>query len=187
MKGTHRSTACATSTCEVVRNEDVKFVVISSDVVYPTGAMRDYEANFWLPFMGTTKPVYAIPGNHDWYDALEGFAATFLHPDAARAAMRARIEADNRITSTTDRQIEQLISEATRLRKEYGVPTQLQEAPFFQLQTDSFALFAVDTGVARRVDPAQLMWLRGALESARGKTKMAILGHPLYRRRHLPR
>ena len=164
---------------QVVRKEDVKFVVISSDVVYPTGAMRDYEAKFWLPFMGTTKPVYAIPGNHDWYDALEGFTATFLQPDAARAAMRARVEADNRMTSTTDRRIEQLVSEASRLRKEYGVPTQLQEAPYFQLQTDSFALFAVDTGVARRVDPAQLAWLEGALESARGKMKMAILGHPL--------
>ena len=57
---------------------DVRFVVISSDVVYPTGAMRDYEAKFWLPFKGVTKPVYAIPGNHDWYDALEAFDATFL-------------------------------------------------------------------------------------------------------------
>ncbi len=165
---------------QVVRTADVKFVVISSDVVYPAGAMRDYEAKFWLPFMGTTKPVYAIPGNHDWYDALEGFTATFLQPTAARAAMRARVEADNRVTSTTDRRIEQLVAEASRLRKEYGVPTQLQEAPYFQFQTDSFALFAVDTGVARRVDPAQLAWLRGALESARGKMKMAILGHPLF-------
>lgn len=165
---------------QVVRREEVKFVVVSSDVVYPAGAMRDYEAKFWLPFMGTTKPVYAIPGNHDWYDALEAFAATFLQPDAARAAMRARVEADNRISSTTDRRIDELIAEASRLRKEYRVPTQLQEAPYFQLQTDSFALFAVDTGVARRVDPAQLVWLKGALESARGKMKMAILGHPLY-------
>ena len=77
---------------EVVRRPEVKFVVISSDVVYPTGSMRHYEAKFWLPFMGTSKPVYAIPGNHDWYDALEGFAATFLEPDAARVAMCARIE-----------------------------------------------------------------------------------------------
>jgi hypothetical protein len=165
---------------QVVRREDVKFVIISSDVVYPSGAMRDYEAKFWLPFMGTSKPVYAIPGNHDWYDALEAFSATFLRPDAARAAMRARVEADNRMTSTTDRRIEQLVAEAARLRKEYGVTTQLQEAPYFQLQTDSFALFAVDTGVARRVDAAQLGWLRGALESARGKQTMVILGHPLY-------
>ena len=76
----------------VSNSPDVRFVVISSDVVYPTGAMRDYEAKFWLPFKGVTRPVYAIPGNHDWYDALESFAATFLQPDAARASMRARVE-----------------------------------------------------------------------------------------------
>ncbi len=165
---------------EVVRRPEVKFVVLSSDVVYPTGSMRDYEANFWLPFMGTARPFYAIPGNHDWYDALEGFAATFLEPDAARAALRARVEIDHRITSTTDRRIEELIATASRLKRFYGVPTQLQRAPFFQFQTDSFALFAVDTGVARRLDPAQRAWLSAALGSARGKAKMAILGHPLY-------
>ena len=69
----------------VANQPDVRFVVMSSDVVYPTGAMKDYEAKFWLPFKGITRPVYAIPGNHDWYDALEAFAATFLEPDAARA------------------------------------------------------------------------------------------------------
>ena len=75
----------------VANSPDVRFVVISSDVVYPTGAMRDYEAKFWLPFKGVTRPVYAIPGNHDWYDALESFAATFLQPDAARASIHARV------------------------------------------------------------------------------------------------
>jgi uncharacterized membrane protein HdeD (DUF308 family) len=165
---------------EVVRRPEVKFVVISSDVVYPTGSMRHYEAKFWLPFMGTSKPVYAIPGNHDWYDALEGFAATFLEPDAARAAMRARVEVDNRITSTTDGRIEELIGTASRLKNEYGVPTQMQRAPFFQIQTDSFALFAVDTGVERHLDPSQMAWLSAALQHAQGKAKMAILGHPLY-------
>lgn len=165
---------------EVVRRDEVKFVVISSDVVYPTGAMRDYERNFWLPFMGTTKPVYAIPGNHDWYDALEGFTASFFEPAAARIALRARVDVDNGITSTTEGRIEELILQATRLGREYGVTTQLQQAPFFQFQTESFALFAVDTGVARRVDPTQGEWLRRALDAARGKLKMAILGHPFY-------
>ncbi|MFL5240870.1 MAG: metallophosphoesterase [Gemmataceae bacterium] len=165
---------------EVVRRQDVKFVVISSDVVYPTGAMKDYEANFWLPFMGTTKPVYAIPGNHDWYDALDAFVATFFQPDAARAAIRARVAVDKGISSTTNARIEELIGTAERLRKEYGVPTQNQKAPFFQFQTDAFALIAVDTGVARTLDTLEMAWLRAALESARGKTKMAILGHPLY-------
>jgi uncharacterized membrane protein HdeD (DUF308 family)/3',5'-cyclic AMP phosphodiesterase CpdA len=162
------------------RQDAVRFLVVSSDVVYPTGAMRDYEAKFWLPFKGIEKPVYAIPGNHDWYDALEGFNATFLTPAAARAAMNARVAADLHLTSTTDKRIDELIARAGRLRKEYGVPTALQEAPFFQIQTKDFALIAVDTGVVRRVDPAELEWLKSALAAARGKFIMVLLGHPLY-------
>ncbi len=165
---------------DAARADDVKFVVVSSDVVYPTGAMKDYEAKFWLPFKGCNKPVYAIPGNHDWYDALEGFAATFLNPEAARIVMRARVEMDHRLTTTTDSRIESLITEAARLRREYDVPTGFQNATFFQVQTDRFALIAVDTGVLKDIDPVQLDWLRAALVSARGKCILVLLGHPLY-------
>jgi 3',5'-cyclic AMP phosphodiesterase CpdA len=160
--------------------EDVRFIVVSSDVVYPTGAMKDYESRFWLPFKGVTKPVYAIPGNHDWYDALEGFVATFFEPESARIAMRARIEADGGVSSTTDARIEEFIGRAAFLRRQYGVPTGAQAAPFFQVQTPSFALFAVDTGVLRGVDAEQLAWLRAALEASRGKLIMAVLGHPFF-------
>ncbi len=159
---------------------DVRFVVISSDVVYPNGEMKDYEARFWLPFKGVQKPVYAIPGNHDWYDALEAFAATFLDRESARVSMRARAEADLKLTTTNERKIDRLLEEADRLRLEYGVPTGFQQAPFFQFQTPNFAFFAVDTGVRKRLDEVQLAWFKTALESARGKFKMALLGHPLY-------
>jgi uncharacterized membrane protein HdeD (DUF308 family) len=165
---------------QVANQEDVRFVLISSDVVYPTGAMKDYEANFWLPFHGIQKPVYAIPGNHDWYDALEGFAATFFEADAARSAMRARLVADSRISGTTEGRIEELIAGAARLRSWYGVPTGFQRAPFFQIQTPHFGLITVDTGVLRRVDSLEFKWLRSALEKSRGKTTMVVLGHPLY-------
>jgi 3',5'-cyclic AMP phosphodiesterase CpdA len=158
----------------------VRFVVISSDVVYPTGAMKDYESRFWLPFKGVNKPVYAIPGNHDWYDALEGFVATFFDRDSARLAMKARIAADGGVSSTTDERIEDLIQRADFLRRQYGVPTGTQNASFFQLQTSSFALIAVDTGVLRGVDNEQLTWLRAALGASRGKMVMAVLGHPFY-------
>jgi 3',5'-cyclic AMP phosphodiesterase CpdA len=164
----------------VANSPDVRFVVLSSDVVYPTGAMRDYEAKFWLPFKGVARPVYAIPGNHDWFDALEGFDATFLQSDAARASIRARVESDLRMTSTTDDRIEYLIQEAARLRKAYGVPTGFQRAPFFEIQTDGFALLAIDTGVLRKIDAEQERWLEGALRRAAGKTTMAIVGHPFF-------
>jgi hypothetical protein len=78
--------------------DDVKFLVVSSDVIYPAGSMQDYEANFYLPFQGFAKPIYAIAGNHDWFDALEGFNANFLEPLAARAAIAARVDADLGLT-----------------------------------------------------------------------------------------
>jgi len=159
---------------------DVRFVVVSSDVIYPTGAMKDYEPRFWLPFKGVDKPIYAIPGNHDWYDVLDGFIATFFEPGAARSAMRARIAEDQGLTSTTDTQIERLISTARFLREQYGVPTGFQQAPFFQVQTPNFALLAIDTGVVRGVDDEQLKWLKAALEASRGKVIMALLGHPFF-------
>ena len=94
--------------------------------------------------------------------------------------MRARIVADNRITTTTDARIEELIGKAAFYREQYGVPTGFQRAPFFDVQTDEFALIAVDTGVARTVDPVQWRWLEAALDEARGKVVMAVLGHPFY-------
>jgi uncharacterized membrane protein HdeD (DUF308 family) len=159
---------------------DVKFLVVSSDVIYPDGAMRDYEPNFYLPFKGFKKPIYAIPGNHDWYDALEGFAANFLEADAARTCMLSRVITDHRLTTTTEARIERYIQEAARLRREFGVSTGWQRGPFFEVQTERFALVAVDTGVLKTVDSAQWDWFKAALARSRGKFTLVILGHPLY-------
>jgi len=158
----------------------VKFLVIASDVVYPAGAMRDYEANFYLPFKGIGKPIYAIPGNHDWFNALDGFAANLMAPEYARAAIRARVDADLRLSSTTDERIERLVADAARLRSLYGLSAAHQQAPFFEMQSGGFSLIAADTGALRRLDDRQMLWLRGALERSRGLFTMVILGHPLY-------
>jgi uncharacterized membrane protein HdeD (DUF308 family) len=166
------------------KRPDVKFLVVSSDVIYPDGAMRDYEPNFYLPFKGFTKPIYAIPGNHDWYDALEGFAANFLEVDAARTCMLSRLETDGGVTTSGRNRIERYIQEAARLRKEFGVSTGHQRGPFFEVQTERFALIAVDTGVLKTVDSAQWQWLKAALARSRGKLKMVLLGHPLYTAGH---
>jgi uncharacterized membrane protein HdeD (DUF308 family) len=162
------------------KNDDVKFLVVSSDVIYPAGSMEDYESNFYLPFQGFAKPIYAIPGNHDWYDALEGFNANLLEPKAARAAMQARVGADLGLTSTSMRRIDRLLAEAQRLRQAYNVQAGAQRAPFFELQTADFALLAIDTGILRTVDQRQWTWLERALERSRGKFTMAILGHPRF-------
>jgi uncharacterized membrane protein HdeD (DUF308 family) len=163
---------------------EVKFLVVSSDVIYPDGAMRDYEARFYLPFKGFKKPIYALPGNHDWYDANEGFNANFLDAESARVCMQSRLETDGRLTGKAQRRIDGFIQEAARLRKEFDVSTGHQKGPFFEVQTSQFALIAVDTGVLKTVDAAQWVWFSAALKRSRGKFRMVILGHPLYTAGH---
>jgi predicted MPP superfamily phosphohydrolase len=164
----------------VSNKKDVKFVVISSDIVYPSGAMKDYERKFFLPFKGVTKPIYAIPGNHDWYDALDAFVATFYTPEAAKLAIEARVRSDLKLSGTTQAVIDRIIEQASFLRKEYQVPTGHQVAPFFQVSNDHFLLLTIDTGVLRRVDETQLAWIKAVLEESKGKFVIALLGHPFY-------
>ena len=165
---------------KITNQPDVKFLVISSDVVYPSGALKDYEKKFWMPFKGVEKPVYAIPGNHDWYDALEGFNATFLMPVIAKRAMTARINADLKISSTNEAQINDMISKTKKWREEYGVPTGFQQAPFFQVSTDNFVLISLETGVKRQIDTLQMTWLKNVLEASKDKFVMVLLGHPFF-------
>ncbi|MBY0495523.1 MAG: metallophosphoesterase [Cyanobacteria bacterium] len=162
------------------RQDAVKFLVIASDVVYPVGAMKDYEPNFYLPLMGVDKPVLAIPGNHDWFNALDGFAANLMDPATARAAIDARVSADLSLSSTTDDRIDELIASAARLRSLYRVRAGLQHGPFFELHAGGFSLIAIDTGIEKRVDRLQLAWLKAALARSKDDFTMAILGHPFY-------
>jgi hypothetical protein len=76
---------------EIGGRADVKFLLVSSDVSSLSGEMKDYEFKFYLPFNGLDEPIHAIPGDHDWYSALNGFLANFLAPDAARPAVAARV------------------------------------------------------------------------------------------------
>ncbi|HEV8514289.1 MAG TPA: metallophosphoesterase, partial [Cyclobacteriaceae bacterium] len=165
---------------QVTNQPDVKFLVISSDVVYPTGALRDYEKKFWIPFKGVQKPVYAIPGNHDWYDALDGFVATFYQPEAAKKALIARTKADLKLTTTTEKSIDEMITQSKEWRNEYQVPTGFQNAPYFQVSTKDFVFISVETGISRQIDSLQLKWVRNVLDASHGKFVMVLLGHPFY-------
>lgn len=160
---------------------EVKFLVLASDVIYPDGKMKDYERNFYLAFKGFEKPIYAIPGNHDWFDANEGFNANFLMHDAAQIALRARLAEDLQTEAiTTDRRFDEITAEAERLRRYYRIKNGLQRAPFFEMHTNGFSLIAVDTGILRRIDEKQKAWLEQALTRAGANFKMVILGHPFY-------
>lgn len=162
------------------QRDEVKFLVVSSDVIYPAGAMKDYEPNFYLPFKGFEKPIYAIPGNHDWYMGNAAFTANFFEVDAARAALRAQIAGDPVLRGRFDERTDWMIAEAERLRGEYRVQTGGQRAPFFEIHGRDFSLITVDTGISKRIDDKEKAWLEAALERSRGTFTLVNLGHPFY-------
>src|SRR5207342_3127693 len=108
--------------------------------------MESYEFNFYMPFKGFEKPVYAIPGNHDWFDGLEGFNTNFLSPEDARTALRSHLADGFSLAGNSDERTELRLKQAADLRAQYRIRNGLQRAPFFEIQTDRFALIAVDTG-----------------------------------------
>jgi len=163
------------------KREQVKFLVLSSDVIYPDGKMKDYERNFYLPFHGFEKPIYAIPGNHDWFDANEGFNANFLDRDSAILALKARLASDLKTQAiTTDERFNEITAEADRLRRYYRIRNGLQRGPFFELHISGFSLIAVDTGILRTIDPYEAAWLEQALTRAGTNFKLVVLGHPFF-------
>jgi len=60
-----------------------KFVVLGGDQVYPTASREEYQDRLTgpyraaLPWCKEPLHMYAIPGNHDWYDGLTSFSRLF--------------------------------------------------------------------------------------------------------------
>jgi hypothetical protein len=72
-------------------------LVLGGDQVYPTPSGQAYEDRFRGPYRaampstppGETAPtLYAVPGNHDWYDGLTAFLRVFARKDAHVGAWR---------------------------------------------------------------------------------------------------
>ena len=67
-------------------------VVLGGDQVYPAASATDYENRFKGPYRAAFPPqadqrsddaptMYAVPGNHDWYDGLTAFLRLFAQND----------------------------------------------------------------------------------------------------------
>lgn len=72
-----------------------KVLVFGGDEVYPYPTRSEYETRTETPYRlahaGRAKPdVYAIPGNHDWYDSLVAFSRTFCRPERGFAGCATR-------------------------------------------------------------------------------------------------
>ncbi|MEU1710141.1 metallophosphoesterase [Streptomyces sp. NPDC005706] len=161
---------------------DTEFAVIASDVIYPVGSADDYGTKFFRPYQDYPAPVFAVPGNHDWYEDLGAFMRVFC-ADAPPPAPEPRPRPLTRAWWRTllwhrARPSDgQRLSEARELR---SAPEQraVQPGPYWAIDAGPVRIVGIDTGLLGTLDAEQGAWLR---EVSRGpKPKILITGSPLY-------
>jgi hypothetical protein len=61
-----------------------QLLLLGGDEVYPTASVEEYTRRFYGPYRaalpwvdGTAPDLFAIPGNHDWFDGLTSFMRVF--------------------------------------------------------------------------------------------------------------
>jgi hypothetical protein len=163
-------------------SEQTDFMVIASDVIYPAGGADSYVQNFYDVYGGYRKPIYAVPGNHDWYDGLSGFmfhlCGVETVPPAPKAPLPRRL-----LWHRPPRLDDAALARLRALRD--ARPAAGQPAPYWLLDTGPLQLVGIDTGIAGAIDRDQAAWLR-RVSAASPKPKILITGKPIYvdNRRH---
>ena len=158
------------------------FMVILSDVVYPAGDVNDYVNAFYEAYGEYGKPILAIPGNHDWYDGLDGFMFHFcgveaLPPTSFRSSSYGTPErvARRLWRSSARPERARLLSRRFARNPDWMPP---QPGPYWALDMDGVRLVAIDTGIKGTLDREQGEWL---LRVSRGDTpKVLLTGKPLW-------
>ncbi|MGC0208846.1 metallophosphoesterase family protein [Streptomyces levis] len=161
---------------------DTRFAVLASDVIYPVGSADDYGPKFFRPYRDYPAPIYAIPGNHDWYEDLGGFMRVFcgdappLPPeDRPRPLTRAWLR--SLLWHRPRPGDGERLAEARALRP---APAQqaVQPGPYWAIDAGPVRIVGIDTGLLGTVDAAQGAWLREV--SAGPRPKILVTGSPLY-------
>ncbi|MEU3491427.1 metallophosphoesterase family protein [Streptomyces massasporeus] len=162
--------------------QDTRFAVLASDVIYPVGSADDYDTKFFRPYQDYRAPIYAIPGNHDWYEDLGGFMRVFCDdapplPPEPRPRPLTRAWLRSLLWHRPRPDAGQHLAEARKLR---SAPEQqaFQPGPYWAIDAGPVRIIGIDTGLLGTLDAEQGAWLR---EVSRGpRPKILVTGSPLY-------
>lgn len=157
------------------------FMVIASDVIYPAGGAGEYVTNFYEPYARYAKPIYAVPGNHDWYDGLTGFmfhlCGVETQPPAPKPRPLSRAWLREQLWHRPPRLDAARVTALRALRE--GRPASGQRGPYWLLDTGPLQIVGIDTGITGGIDRDQAAWLR-RVSVASPKPKLLVTGKPLY-------
>ena len=171
----------------VDQDKDSDFMLILSDVIYPAGDINDYINGFYVPYQGYRKPILALPGNHDWYDGLNGFMFHFcgaeaLPPTEYRGLSFTFPERVARYfwrKADRPKRAELLHHRATRVAHDGDRWEPPQPAPYWAMDMGPVRLVSIDTGIGGTLDGEQGEWLyRVSRDPAR--PKVLLTGKPIW-------
>ena len=139
------------------------FMIINGDVAYPAGSANDFMAGFFQPYQNLHIPIWAVPGNHEYYS-----------PDNGREFFD--------VFCTTKH---------SRLWQDNGLRFVPQPGTYWELSSPDCPLvvLAMDSGMTAMLDPtqrwfglsssegdgAQLAWLERRLAVAEANQKKALV------------
>lgn len=157
------------------------FAVIASDVIYPTGSGNEYDDKFFRPYQDYPAPIYAVPGNHDWYDGLGGFMRVFCDLPALEAHRHgfrpSRAGLRGLLWREPERIDEKRLATA-RARRARPSQQARQPASYWVIELVGLLLVGIDTGIRGTIDRDQGAWLRRV--AADPRPKVLITGKPIY-------
>jgi len=56
----------------IIRGLQPDFMIINGDVAYPAGESDDFRDGFFKPYANLGMPIWAVPGNHEYYSSNRG-------------------------------------------------------------------------------------------------------------------
>ena len=153
---------------------DTAFLYICSDVIYPAGGINEYRYNFFKPYRAYEGPIYAVPGNHDWYDNCSGFMYWFC---GAESVPKPKGFVRRLLWRKPPGGRKAEIDGCKELRPDAARQPR-QPGPYFVLDTGPVVLVGIDTGITNVLDEDQGKWLERV--SKGDKPKILMTGKPIY-------
>jgi hypothetical protein len=159
------------------------FMIVASDVTYPAGDSGGYDTKFFRPYRDLDLPIYAVPGNHDWYDGLHGFMSHICGIDQPQAPLEVGPGLRGKIARVlwrrTMRPDDAVLAS---MRKARGRPTQAsvppQPGPYWAIDAGPMRIVGIDTGIVGSLDREQADWLR-RVSFGSDRPKVLVTGKPL--------
>jgi hypothetical protein len=160
-------------------SKDTDFTFIVSDVIYPAGDWHEYRAKFYWPYKGLPGPIYAIPGNHDWYDGLNGFMMLLCgaDPDLRPPFKASKSRFKRAFRDIVWREASEAQKDELETINEHRREPSGQRLSYFAIELKELVLVGIDTGIQSGIDAEQGDWLRKI--SRLPKDKILLTGKPL--------